>query len=219
LRRRLGALPPRGGGGHIVHEVGRPDRRLRRRHGRTDPLDAEAAARAVPGGQAGALPEAGTGEAEMVRHLEVARDAAVKARTRAMPAPKALVLGAPAALRERLEATGGKAALVRPPATLRPGPSATTTASAEAGLRAVARRWLDLDAEIGARDAHLVRPTGRRAPRVVAAHGMGAATAAEPRCPSRSATTRGGSAPGPPSPSPAAPARSRPRVARPAGTA
>ena len=70
-------------------------------------------------------------------------------------------------------------ALVRHLATLRPGPLATTTASAKAGLRAIARRWLDLDAEIGAHDAHLVRPTGRCAPRMVAAHGMGAATAAE----------------------------------------
>jgi transposase len=73
----------------------------------------------------------------------------------------------------------GKVALVRHPATLRPGPSATTTASAKASLRAIARRWLDLDAEIRAHDAHLVRLTERCAPRMVAAHGMGAATAAE----------------------------------------
>jgi transposase len=33
-------------GGHTVHEVSRPDRRLRRQHGKTDHLDAEGAARA-----------------------------------------------------------------------------------------------------------------------------------------------------------------------------
>src|SRR3712207_2252550 len=36
-------------GGHVVREVGRPDRRLRHRQGKTDHLDAEGAARAVLG--------------------------------------------------------------------------------------------------------------------------------------------------------------------------
>ena len=82
--------------GHVVHEVGRPDRRLRRQRGKTDHLDAEGAARAVLGGQATALPKSGTGEVEMIRHLKVARDTAVKARTQAMLALKAIVIGAPA---------------------------------------------------------------------------------------------------------------------------
>ncbi len=66
---------------------------------KTDHLDAEGAARAVLGGQATALPKSGTGEVEMIRHLKVARDTAVKARTQAMLALKAIVIGAPAALR------------------------------------------------------------------------------------------------------------------------
>lgn len=70
--------------GHTVHEAGHPDRGLRHRHGKTDHFDAEGAARAVLGGQATALPKAGTGEVEMIRHLKVARDTAVKARTQAM---------------------------------------------------------------------------------------------------------------------------------------
>src|SRR3712207_7897422 len=63
----------------------------------------EGAARAVLGEQATALPKAGTGEVEMIRHLKVARDTAVKARTQAMLALKSLIIGAPAALREQLE--------------------------------------------------------------------------------------------------------------------
>jgi transposase len=165
--------------GHAVHEVCRPDRRLRRQRGKTDYLDAEDAARAVLGGQATALPKSGTSEAEMIRHLKVARDTAVKARTQAMLALKALLIGAPAALRERLEAIAGKITLVRHLATLRPGPLTTTTASAKASLRAIARRWLDLDAEIRSHDAHLGRLTERRAPEMVAAHGVGSGTAAE----------------------------------------
>ena len=79
--------------GHAVQEVCRPDRRLRRRRGKTDHLDAEGAARAVLGGQATALPKSGTSEAEMIRHLKVARDTAVKARTQAMLEPTAGYLG------------------------------------------------------------------------------------------------------------------------------
>ncbi len=81
----------------------------------------------------------------MIRHLKVARDSAVKARSQAMLALQAVVVGAPAALRERLEAIAGKMALVRHLAALRPGPLTSTTASTRACLRAIARRWLDLD--------------------------------------------------------------------------
>src|SRR3712207_3914541 len=70
-------------------------------------------------------------------------------------------------------------ALIRHLAAPRPGPLASTTASAKAGLRAIARRWLDLDAEIGCHDAHLDRLTARCAPAMVAAHGTKAGTAAE----------------------------------------
>src|SRR3712207_2773841 len=73
----------------------------------------------------------------------------------------------------------GKMALVRHLAALRPGPLTTTAASAKAGLRAIARRWLDLDAEIRSHDVHLGRLTERCAPEMVAAHGMGTGTAAE----------------------------------------
>src|ERR687894_1983915 len=51
--------------GHVVHEVGRPDRRLRHRQGKTDHLDAAGAARAVLGGQAPPPPQAGTSRVEM----------------------------------------------------------------------------------------------------------------------------------------------------------
>ena len=171
--------------GPSVLEVDRPDRQLRRRRGKSDPLDAEAAARAVLGGQAAVLggqaaglPKSGTGAAEMIRHLKAARDTAVKARTQAMVALKALIVAAPAALRERLERLGGRMALVRHLAGSRPGPLTSTTASAKAGLRALARRWLALDEEVKAHDVHLERLTRERAPALVQAHGMGAGTAA-----------------------------------------
>ncbi len=166
-------------GGHLVYEVGRPDRRLRQQQGKTDHLDAEGAARAVLGGQATALPKAGTSRVEMIRHLKVARDTAVKARTQAMLTLKAIIVAAPAALREQLEAITGKMALIRHLAALRPGPLTCTTASAKISLRAIARRWLDLDAEVRSHDAHLEELVEQCAPAMVEAHGIKTGTAAE----------------------------------------
>jgi transposase len=165
--------------GHTVFEVNRPDRQLRRRTGKSDTLDAESAARAVLSGRATALPKSGTSTVEMIRHLKVARDTAVKGRTQAMLTLKALIVGAPSMLRERLEALRGKMTLVRHLAALRPGPPTSTTASAETSLRAIARRWLALDEEIKGHDTHLEQLTRQCAPELVQAYGMGAGTAAE----------------------------------------
>ena len=85
--------------GHTVVEVNRPNRQLRHQQGKSDPLDAEAAARAVLSGQAVGIPKSGSGTAEMIRHVKVARDTAVKARTQAMHTLKSLSVTAPRALR------------------------------------------------------------------------------------------------------------------------
>ncbi len=165
--------------GHAVLEVNRPNRQLRHQKGKDDPLDAESAARAVLAGQATALPKSGTSTVEMIRHLKVARDTAVKGRTQAMQTLKAIIVSAPATLREQLDRLTGKMALLRHLVALRPGPLNSTTASAKTSLRAIARRWLALDEEIRGHDAHLEPLTQQLAPNLVRAHGMGAGTAAE----------------------------------------
>ena len=88
--------------GQLVWEVNRPDRQARRQRGKSDPVDAEAAARAVQAGQATAIPKAGDHLVEMVRCLRVARTTAAKARTQTANALRALVVTAPAELREQL---------------------------------------------------------------------------------------------------------------------
>ena len=158
--------------GHCVIEVNRPNRQLRRQKGKS-------AARAVLAGQAAGRPKSGTGTVEMIRHLKIARDAAVKARTQAMQTLKALIVCSPDALRGQLGPVRGKMALLRRLAALRPGPLASTLASAKASLRAIARRWLALDAEIKQHDAQLDTLTAERAPELLAAHGMASGTAAE----------------------------------------
>ena len=67
--------------GYTVIEVNRPDRSVRYRKGKSDPTDAEMAARAALAGVADATPKSAEGEVEMMRMLKSARDSAVKART------------------------------------------------------------------------------------------------------------------------------------------
>jgi transposase len=105
--------------GQRVLEVNRPDRATRRRRGKSDPVDADAAARTVQAGEATGIPKAQNGTVEMTRALRVARQTAVKARTQAINAIKALLVNAPTELRERLD--GLPTRLVRQAAALEPG--------------------------------------------------------------------------------------------------
>ena len=114
----------------------------------------------------------------MIRHLKVARDTAVKSRTQAMITLAAFIINAPAALRQALDRIIGKMALIRHLAALRQRLD-LATASAKAALRAIARRWLMLDAEIRAHDADLEALTASCAPAMLEAHGISTGTAAE----------------------------------------
>ena len=68
--------------GHRVVEVNRGDRHTRRAVGKSDPVDAESAARSVLAGQATATPKTGDGVVEMIQQLKIARDTAGKAAPR-----------------------------------------------------------------------------------------------------------------------------------------
>ena len=98
---------------HQVLEVNRGDRRTRRIAGKSDPGDAETAARSVLAGQSTAIPKTAAGAVEMMRHLKVARRPAVKARTAAMITLKQIVVTAPPALRETLHPLADQALLKR----------------------------------------------------------------------------------------------------------
>src|SRR6266581_8953870 len=155
----------------VVLEGNRPDRQARRRRGKSDPLDAEAAARAVQAGEATALPKAGTGQVEMIRSLRVARASAMKARTQAINAIKALLVTAPDDLRQQLRDLP-VSQLVRTAARLRPGAITTPTAAAKLALRALAERHQALSAEIKDLDTELDRLTAKTAARLVALFGV-----------------------------------------------
>lgn len=164
---------------HAVVEVTRPNRQLRYTQGKSDSLDAEGAARSVLSGQATAQPKTQTGSSEMIRHLKIARDTAVKSRSQAMVTLKTLIINAPVDLRETLDQIKGKVGLIRHVAAFRPGDIDNPTASAKAAMRALARRWLWLHDEIIAHDKELERLVTERAPELMASHGIATLTIAE----------------------------------------
>ena len=152
----------------------------------------------------------------MVRCLRVARATAIKARTQAANALRALVVTAPAELREELRdlPTGRLASTA---ARLRPGPILTATAATKLALRLLGQRYQALNAELAAVDAELDRLTVQAAPGL--RQRFGSAPKSLGRCWSRPVRTPGAWAARPRSPCYAAPPRSRRRPARRCGIA
>ena len=159
-------------------EVVRTDRRDRRLRGKSDTIDAENAARAVLSGQATATPKTADGTVEMIRQVKVAKDIAVKARTAAMISLKQIIVNAPPELREELQPLS-KVALINRCAGLRPGQVTTILTSSKYTLRAIARRWQQLNAEIAGHEKVLAQLTADAAPELSAAFAVGPDTAAE----------------------------------------
>jgi transposase len=133
-------------GVHVV-EVNQPDKAHRRRRGKTDAIDAEAAARAVLSGRANATAKSSDGPVEMVRMFKIAKDSAVKSRTQAINQLKAVLVRADPALRE--SRTGlSNPRLIRRCAELPPAAPTTTAAAAAYTLRSLAQRITSLTEEI-----------------------------------------------------------------------
>jgi transposase len=166
-----------------VIEVERPrrhGRQARRRRGKSDPIDAEAAARAVQAGTVLGQPKAGDGHVEMIRALRLARRSAMKARTQAANQLHALVVTAPDELRTRLRAVS-LAELVALAAGFRPGRAGTALATplvaTKLALKSLAVRYRQLSAEIETLDEHLGRLVAGAAPELLAVKGIGTDTA------------------------------------------
>ena len=157
--------------------MNRPNRQLRRRFGKTDVTDAQAAARAALNGQATGLPKSGNGPVEAIRMLTVARRSAIKARTQAINQLHALVVTAPDQVKHQLRGLSPKAR-VKVCAGFRPGDGDTTIAYAKHVLRLLARRYQTLTAEIGELDTRIKDLCARANPALLATTGIGPDTAA-----------------------------------------
>jgi transposase len=156
----------------LVVEVSRPDRRIRRQDGKSDPIDAEAAARTVLSGKATGIPKSGDGRVEMIRSLRVARRSALKARTQAANQLHALVITCPESLRSRLHPLAASA-LAQLVAKFRPGPMDGPEAAAKLALRHIGRRYVFLDAEIASLDGELDVLVAKAAPALLELVGVG----------------------------------------------
>lgn len=164
--------------GLAVVEVDRPDRSARRRNGKSDPLDAEAAARAVQAGRAVGTPKSRDSQVEMIRVLRVARRGAMKARIQVGAQVDAVITSAPESVRGPLRKLKSRQR-IRACAGFRPGVLKDPASATKAALRSLARRWQALQAEIDDLDAQLTPLVTATAARLVALPGVGVDTAGQ----------------------------------------
>lgn len=161
-----------------VSEVIRPKRRDQYRCGKSDPIDAEAAARSVLAGTATGEPKDADGEVEMIRTLRITRRSAVKARASAANQLQTILITAPERLKDELGELS-TARLVARAAQFRPGTNLSgVQTAAKFALRSVARRYQQLSEEIAEPDEQLDRLVAEAAPELVAVEGVGTDTAA-----------------------------------------
>lgn len=165
-----------GAAGIAVREVTRPDRAMRRMRGKSDPIDAYAAAHAVLSGRAEAAPKDEAIDA--IRALHVARNSAVKARTAAMNQIHHMLITAPAPIREKYRALKDKP-LVTALAGCRPGTQEPTTRAVLHALKTLAQRHQFLTTQADDLQAQLEDLTRSANPHLLSIRGVGPTTAAQ----------------------------------------
>ena len=161
-------------------EVDRPDRKTRRSVGKSDPIDAEAAARAALGRVRTGVPKVRDGKVEALRNLRVARRSAVDQRADCQRRIKTLIVTAPDHLRTQLRGLP-KRKLLTTCAQLRPDTEqvADPTQATKVALRALARRHASLTQEINELDALIEPLVAALNPTLLALNGVGPDTAGQ----------------------------------------
>lgn len=171
LARYLGAQ------GVKVIEVDGSDRKARRFEGKSDPTDAQAAARAVLSGRARGEAKTKDGLVEAVRTLEVVYHGAVKDRTRAINQFKALLVTAPEPLRACLRPLAFSAQLKR---ARRLGPvDNVVEAENRLALRELAVRIKFLDTQCQRLEVRIAELAAQASPALVGLPGVGLHVAAQ----------------------------------------
>jgi transposase len=160
-----------------VIEVNQPDKADRRRRGKNDVIDAEAAARAVLSGRAAAIAKAGDGPVEMVRMFKMAKDSATKSRAQAINQLKAVLVRTDPALRESLTGLSNPR-LINQCADLDSAAPTTPSAAAAYTRRLLARRILHLTEEITNLNNQITTAITTVHPGLLNCYGVGPDTAA-----------------------------------------
>ena len=160
-----------------VVEVDRPNRQTRRRKGKSDAIDAEAAARAVLSGAATGAPKSRDGDVEAIRALRVVRRSAMRNRVQAIHQLRALTSTAPQELRDQIRGLS-RADLIETCGRFRVTGADNPNTATRFALRELARRITQLSDELDRLD-RLIKPLVVRAcPELVEMRGVGADTAA-----------------------------------------
>jgi transposase len=160
-----------------VSEVSRPNRQVRRRHGKTDVVDAIAAARAVMSGEASATPKTHDGAVESLRMLKLLQRSANKARTQALNQLRSTLVTAPPELRARLQPLPRPELLSTCAAFRVADKDDSVTGITRLTLRDLAQRVRFLDERLDLVVERLRRITTATAPALVGLHGVGPDTA------------------------------------------
>ena len=168
-----------------VLEVRQPEKATRVSQGKSDAIDAYSAARQAAagvsrGGRPMGLAKVTTGPVESIRMIKVARDGAVRDRTRGYSQLRDLVTTAPAEIHDELIGLTGPQRVKRA-AGYRPDPTRLhePTTAIKKALRAVARRIQRLDEEIAEADRDLAALTHRVVPTLLDLPQIGPQTAAQ----------------------------------------
>jgi transposase len=165
----------------LVIEVARANRQARRLHGKSDPIDAINAARAVLAETAITIPKPRDGAVEAIRLIRTTRRSAVKARRGAINQMHGLLFGAPDELRHTLAGLN-RAALVQRCTRLRPDPHGSLNdpgVVAKMMLRRLARRIQALDTEIAEADDQLAELIQAVGPTLLQVFGAGTEAAGQ----------------------------------------
>jgi len=161
----------------VVFEINRPNRSMRRFKGKSDPTDAESAARTVLSGSACAIPKLQSGAAEAMRIVSVARRSAVKAKTQTINQLRGLLISAPDNIRSKLWKSKPEEC-VKGCVNLRTLGESKWLITLATTLRLLAKRWVYLSAELRELDKTLEQLTNIAAKRMRQQFGVGPNTAA-----------------------------------------
>ncbi len=162
----------------LTREVIRPNRQTRRLRGKTDPIDAYAAAVTVLTDDGRApLPKTGIGDVEAIRALLIARRSAIKARSSAITQIKSLLVTAPPALREQAQPLRDDTLIVF--LARRSSDSDPVLTAVRQALRSLALRYQQLTKEADTLENSLTALVAQTAPALLAARGIGTITAAQ----------------------------------------
>ncbi|MDY0816848.1 IS110 family transposase [Kitasatospora purpeofusca] len=163
-----------------VVEIDRPDRKARRWQGKSDPVDAEAAARAALAQRRTGTPKRRDGRVEALRSLRVARRSAIRQRADVSRQMKNLIITAPEELRAVLRDLGDRQ-LIATCSASRPDAkrAGEPVVAARLALRTLARRHQRLGEEIVELDELITPLVTEIAPALLALNGVGADVAGQ----------------------------------------